>query len=99
MPGKPLRIAILECDTPPADVVAKYGRYDRIFTTLLETAAEQLGLSPKQDLVLSAFDVVTKMEYPDLENVDGVLISGSSMCWIFLGVVLMSWGELLNSCC
>jgi hypothetical protein len=75
----PLRIAILECDTPPADVVAQYGRYDRIFTTLLETAAEGLGLSPKQDLELSAFDVVTKQEYPELDKIDAVLISGSSM--------------------
>lgn len=74
----PLRIAILECDTPPAAVVEKYGRYDRIFTTLLETAAEELGLYPKQDLELSAFDVVTAQEYPDLEKVDAVLISGSS---------------------
>jgi hypothetical protein len=75
----PLRIAILECDTPPADVVAQYGRYDRIFTTLLETAAEGLGLSPKQDLELSAFDVVTQQEYPELDKIDAVLISGSSM--------------------
>lgn len=74
----PLRIAILECDTPPPALVEKYGRYDRIFTTLLEAAAEDLGLSPKQDLDLSAFDVVTAQEYPDLEKIDAVLISGSS---------------------
>ncbi|CAO2654720.1 Nn.00g114530.m01.CDS01 [Neocucurbitaria sp. VM-36] len=73
----PLRIAILQCDTPPADVVAEYGKYDRIFTTLLNTAAEAMGLSPKHDLELSAFDVVTEQEYPDLDNVDAVLISGS----------------------
>ncbi|KAH8722338.1 class I glutamine amidotransferase-like protein [Phaeosphaeriaceae sp. PMI808] len=73
----PLRIAILECDTPLPDVVAKYGRYDRIFTTLLEAAAEGLGLSPKQDLQLSGFDVVDKQEYPNLEDIDAVLISGS----------------------
>jgi hypothetical protein len=74
----PLRIAILEADTPLPDVVAKYGRYDRIFSTLLETAAEGLGLSPKKDLVLSGFDVVDKQEYPNLEDIDAVLISGSS---------------------
>lgn len=61
------------------EVIAEYGKYDRIFTTLLETAAEGLGLSPKQDLELSAFDVVTAQEYPDLENIDAVLISGSSL--------------------
>jgi hypothetical protein len=74
----PLRIAILEADTPLPDVVEKYGRYDRIFSTLLETAAEGLGLSPKKDLMLSAFDVVDKQEYPNFEDIDAVLISGSS---------------------
>ncbi|KAF1945235.1 class I glutamine amidotransferase-like protein [Clathrospora elynae] len=73
----PLRIAILECDTPLPTVVEKYGRYDRIFTTLLEAAAEGLGLSPKRDLELSGYDVVTAQEYPDLESIDAVLISGS----------------------
>lgn len=75
----PLRIAILECDTPLPEVVEKFGRYDRIFTTLIEKAAEDLGLSPEKDLVLKGYDVVDKMEYPDLESVDAVLISGSSM--------------------
>jgi hypothetical protein len=84
----PLRIAILECDTPPPAVVEKYGRYDRIFTTLLRTAAEGLGLSPKQDLKLSAFDVVTAQEYPELESIDAVLISGSSMKHTYLGHLL-----------
>lgn len=74
----PLRIAILECDTPLSSVVEKHGRYDRIFSALLETAAEGLGLSPKKDLVLSGFDVVDKQEYPNMEDIDAVLISGSS---------------------
>jgi hypothetical protein len=74
----PLRIAILECDTPLPQIVERYGRYDRIFSTLIETAAEGLGLSPKKDLVLSGFDVVDKQEYPNVEDIDAVLISGSS---------------------
>ncbi|KAI8942488.1 hypothetical protein NX059_000554 [Plenodomus lindquistii] len=73
----PLRIAILECDTPPPAVVDKYGKYGAIFTTLLETAAQGVGLNPKEDLVLSAFDVVTAQEYPNLDDIDAVLISGS----------------------
>jgi GMP synthase-like glutamine amidotransferase len=75
----PLRIAILECDTPLPSVLEKYGRYDRIFTALLETAAEGLGLTPEKDLVLSGFDVVDKQEYPNLEDIDAVLLTGSSM--------------------
>jgi hypothetical protein len=75
----PLRIAILECDTPLPDIIERYGRYGRIFSTLLETAAEGIGLSPKKDLELSAFDVVDKQEYPNLDDIDAVLISGSSV--------------------
>jgi len=74
----PLRIAILQCDQPPPDVVALYGKYDRIFAALLESAAPGVGLDPKADLELSAFDVVGAQEYPDLGDVDAVLISGSS---------------------
>ncbi|KAH7395019.1 class I glutamine amidotransferase-like protein [Phaeosphaeria sp. MPI-PUGE-AT-0046c] len=73
----PLRIAILECDTPLPDIVARFGRYDRIFSTLLETAAEGLGLSPKQDLEMRGYDVVDKQEYPNLDDIDAILISGS----------------------
>lgn len=74
----PLRIAILECDTPPPAVVDKYGQYGAIFTTLLESAAAGVDLDPKQDLVLSSFDVVNAQAYPALEDIDAVLISGSS---------------------
>ncbi|CBX93757.1 hypothetical protein IAQ61_003644 [Plenodomus lingam] len=73
----PLRIAILECDTPPPAIIDKYGKYGDIFTTLLETAAVDLGMDPKKDLVLSSFDVVTAQEYPNLDDIDAVLISGS----------------------
>ncbi|KAF2645415.1 class I glutamine amidotransferase-like protein [Massarina eburnea CBS 473.64] len=75
----PLRIAILECDTPPDELVAQFGRYGQVFRTLLEAAADNLGVSgfSKDDLKLSAYDVVTEQKYPELEEVDAVLISGS----------------------
>lgn len=78
----PTRIAILEADTPPDDIVARYGRYGKVFRTLLETAADELGTEgfSRDSLELSAYDVVTKQEYPDLGDVDAVLISGSSEC-------------------
>lgn len=78
----PLRIAILECDTPLEPIRAKYGGgYGGVFTALLNTAAEALGrpdVSSTQGLELSAFDVVSKQEYPDLDKIDAVLLSGSS---------------------
>ncbi|KAF2788734.1 class I glutamine amidotransferase-like protein [Melanomma pulvis-pyrius CBS 109.77] len=77
----PLRIAILECDTPPDSVREKFGRYGTIFKTLLDAGADALGqpdlISSKKGLELSAFDVVEDQKYPDLDNVDAVLISGS----------------------
>jgi hypothetical protein len=78
----PLRIAILECDTPVPDTNKKYGGYGGVFTALLKSSADSLhqpGLSSTEGLVLSAYDVVTKQEYPQLDDVDAVLLSGSSM--------------------
>jgi hypothetical protein len=78
----PLRIAILECDTPVPQVKEKYGGYGKVFKALLETAADGLELpdviSSKKGMELSAYDVVTKQEYPDLDNIDAVLMTGSS---------------------
>ncbi|KAF2873327.1 class I glutamine amidotransferase-like protein [Massariosphaeria phaeospora] len=77
----PLRIAILECDTPPDDIIAKLGRYRDVFTNLLHAAADALGqpdlISSKQGLELSYYEVVTAQEYPDIDNIDAILMTGS----------------------
>lgn len=79
----PLRIAILECDTPLKGTQAKYGGYGGVFTALLSKAADALEqpdvISSQKGLEISTFDVVNKQEYPDLDNVDAVLLTGSSM--------------------
>lgn len=78
----PLRIAILECDTPLENTQAKYGGYGGVFKALLSRAADALGnpdISSKNAFEFSVFDVVNKQEYPDLDNIDAVLLSGSSM--------------------
>ncbi|CAL3962872.1 unnamed protein product [Diplocarpon coronariae] len=80
MPAPPLRIAILECDTPLPAVVARHGAYDRIFTSLLRAAADGLahpGLSAASGLEFTAWDVVHEQSYPAPEDIDAVLISGS----------------------
>jgi hypothetical protein len=77
----PLRIAILECDTPLEGTRTKYGGYGGVFTALLHSAADGLGrpdVSSTRGLELSIFDVVGKQEYPDLDNIDAVLMTGSS---------------------
>ena len=60
MPSLPLRIAILECDTPLDNTRAKYGGYGGVFTALLKAGADALnypGLSASSGLDLSIFDV------------------------------------------
>lgn len=77
----PLRIAILETDTPVPKVDEKYGGYGGVFTALLKAGADALGepgLSSKEGLEISAYDVVNKQEYPKLDDVDAVLLTGSS---------------------
>ncbi|KAL4887631.1 class I glutamine amidotransferase-like protein [Aspergillus karnatakaensis] len=77
----PLRIAVLECDTPPEKSNAKYGGYVGVFTTLLKASAKALNeptkLDPENGLHISRFDVVTAQTYPDLEDFDAVLLTGS----------------------
>jgi hypothetical protein len=80
----PLRIAVLECDTPLEQTNAKYGPgYHGVFKKLLLDSAQALNqpekLDPQSGLDISRFDVVTAQEYPNLEDVDAVLLTGSSM--------------------
>lgn len=77
-PTVPLRIAVLEAD----DALDQYGGYGVLYTSLLQAAAGSLGW-PQDRLEISAWDVVNVKEgnvwgYPRLEDVDAVLISGSS---------------------
>ncbi|KAI1211114.1 class I glutamine amidotransferase-like protein [Annulohypoxylon truncatum] len=76
----PVRLAILEADTPVPGVKAKYGSYGGVFTHLFERACA--SLSPPQPLSslleLSYHDVVNDLNsYPDPKAIDAILISGS----------------------
>jgi hypothetical protein len=86
MPPLPLRIAILECDTPLPNTKARFGGYGGVFEFLLRRGARALGgevLDPQTDLVVTKHHVEGDDEgrlegvYPDLEDVDGILITGS----------------------
>ncbi|MCJ1311288.1 hypothetical protein MMC25_004959 [Agyrium rufum] len=70
-----IRIAILECDTPMPTVLKKYGTYADRFRTILESGGT--ASSHNVTVECSNFDVVTAMEYPNLEEIDGLLITGS----------------------
>jgi hypothetical protein len=80
MPSLPLRVAILECDTPLDSTRAKYGGYGGVFTALLKAGAEALkfpGLSSTSGLETTSWDVVTAQKYPKLDDIDAILITGS----------------------
>jgi hypothetical protein len=82
MPPPPLRIGVLECDTPLPGTVSKYGGYGGVFTSLLNAGASSLqdpsypSFGPSS-LQIRSYDVVNAQTYPSLADVDGVLISGS----------------------
>lgn len=75
-----LHIAILECDTPLTGTRAKYGGYGGVFKVLLSAGADALNhpnISSKRGLSLTNWDVVEAQEYPPLDEIDAVLITGS----------------------
>ena len=76
-----LRIAVLECDDPVGRTKEKYGGYGGLFKELLENGATQLAhktAGKKAGLEVAKFDVVNTDNYPNLEDVDAILLTGSS---------------------
>lgn len=81
----PLRIAVLECDTPIGRTKEKYGGYGNLFKELLSNGAKLLQEKGEGEVELdiTKYDVVNQEVYPELENVDAVLLTGSSMSGFF----------------
>lgn len=78
MMTSPIRIAVLECDIPMAETRKKYGRYGGVFTALLHSAADAAQI-PRDDLAITMWDVVNgEGEYPALDDIDAILMTGSS---------------------
>ena len=76
----PLRIAVLECDSPLPNTQARFGDYGGLFTSLLRDGAKAAGLDEDKDLVITKFPVHLEPEnYPDLEEIDAILMTGSRM--------------------
>ncbi|RAO69754.1 uncharacterized protein BHQ10_005766 [Talaromyces amestolkiae] len=74
----PLRIAVLECDTPVDKVKARFGTYGDIFKLLLGTGASTLeGLNAQSHLEITKWDIVNGTDYPNLEDIDAILLTGS----------------------
>lgn len=83
----PLRIAILECDTPLENTNRRYHGYGGVFRALLTTSAKALNqpdkLDPEAGLDITTWDVVNDDKYPKLEDIDAVLLTGSSLYFPF----------------
>lgn len=71
-------IAVLECDTPVPAVKDTRGSYGQIFESLLKKGLQELDPPHNVTPVFTKWDVVASQEYPDLHEVDAILISGSS---------------------
>lgn len=79
-----LRVAVLECDEPPGQARVKYGGYGNMFKELLESGAETYAIesgypNEEPEIDVSSFDVVNHEHYPNLDNIDAILLTGSSM--------------------
>ena len=84
---KPFRIAVLLCDTPIEPVRAVQGDYGQIFRTLFRSSLKAVRASlpdeaSELDFEIDAFDVRTKLEYPEnVDEYDAVLLTGSGECF------------------
>ena len=72
MASSPLRIAILEADTPIGTTRAKYGSYGAVFTSLLYKAAAASHV-PTDRLEITAWDVINSegLKEGELEDMGG----------------------------
>lgn len=76
----PIRLAVLECDTPLPNTKARYQGYGGVFEHLLRSGAKSLGRPSQEDLVITKHQIEADPEnYPDLDNIDAILITGSRM--------------------
>ena len=79
----PIRLAILEADTPLDKTRATYGGYGDVFEALLQAATDDLGnpdiIDPQSGLDISMWNVEDHPDkYPKMEEIDAILITGSS---------------------
>lgn len=73
---KPIRLAILLCDTPQPGTLARVGNYEAVFSALLKDACAPDTL--QSQLTITAHDVVNDLDsYPSLDDVDALLLTGS----------------------
>lgn len=96
--SSPLRIAVLECDTPIGNTKEKYGGYGNLFKELLHNGVNEVREKDSvevPELDVRKYDVVNDELYPSLEDVDAVLLTGSRE---FILLPNLSWAWEEESC-
>ncbi|RPB07945.1 glutamine amidotransferas-like protein class-I [Morchella conica CCBAS932] len=73
-----LRIAVLETGYPPERAAAKYGNYGSLFTRFLEASVAKLATPEFPSLEVTKWDVQKLEQYPSLDDIDAILMSGSA---------------------
>ncbi|KAK4494133.1 hypothetical protein PRZ48_014431 [Zasmidium cellare] len=80
-PTTPIRLAILECDTPIGRTKEKYGTYGNLFKELLTSGSKLYSQenpnTPTPELNITKYDVVNTETYPSPSAIDAVLLTGS----------------------
>ena len=77
------RLAILECDTPVEAVLEKLGTYGTIYDAFVRRGLEayvQDGGRSDIDLEVTTSNMVDMSALPPLDQVDGLMLTGSSEC-------------------
>lgn len=77
------RLAILECDTPVEAVLEKLGTYGTIYDAFVRRGLEayvQDGGRSDIDLEVTTSNMVDMGALPPLDQVDGLMLTGSSEC-------------------
>lgn len=82
---KRVHVAVLECDTPIDPVKERYGSYGDFFERLLKQGLDTLGQNAADvELAVSKWPVVERETYPNPQEVDAILLTGSSEIPTFL---------------
>jgi len=75
-----LRLALLICDTPIPNVLEREGNYHQVYGSYLRRSLDvfQEESGEKINFQLDGYDVRFKEEYPNLDDYDGIVITGSA---------------------
>lgn len=74
-----LRLALLICDRPIPNVIEREGDYHDVYGNYLRRSLDvyQKESGNRIDFQLDGYDVRFKDEYPNLDDYDGIVITGS----------------------